>query len=82
VKKGQTLNEIADAFRIPSRYLARENALCGEVWEGQIIKIPKCARNLYQVRGGESKSLLCGSIQNFEQRNRTKCFYPTQVIFL
>lgn len=82
VKKGQTLREIAFTFRIPPCVLARENELCEEVHEGQVLKIPKCRVNLYTVRGGESKTLLCGSKENFEQRNRTKCLYPTQVIVL
>ena len=82
VKKGQTLRDIAIAFRLPPRVLAKENALTGEVHEGQVLKIPVCEGNLYTVRGGESKSLLCGSKENFEERNGTKCLYPTQVIFL
>lgn len=82
VKKGQTLTEIASAFRLPPRVLARANALSGEVCEGQVLVIPAYAGNLYTVRGGESKSLLCGSKENFEVRNKTKCLYPTQVIFL
>lgn len=82
VKKGQTLTEIASAFRLPPRVLAKANALNSEVREGQVLKIPACAGNLYTVRGGESKTLLCGSKESFEERNGTKCLYPTQVIFL
>ncbi|MDE6059844.1 MAG: LysM peptidoglycan-binding domain-containing protein [Clostridia bacterium] len=82
VKKGQTLREIAFTFGIPPRVLARENELSKEVYEGQVLRIPSCRGNLYTVRGGESKTLLCGSRENFEKRNGTKCLYPTQVIVL
>lgn len=82
VKKGQTLTEIASAFRLPPRVLAKANALQCDVREGQVLRIPASEGNLYTVRGGESKSLLCGSKQNYEERNKTKCLYPTQVIFL
>lgn len=82
VKRGQTLFTIAETFRIPPRVLAAVNALDGEVREGQVLTIPAERRNLYVVRGGESKTLLCGSPENFEARNRTKCLYPAQVIWL
>ena len=82
MKKGQTLSEIASVFRLTPCFLARENGLHEEVREGQVLVIPKCSRNLYVVRGGESKTLLCGSKENFEKRNATKCLYPTQTIFL
>ena len=81
VKRGQKLATVARAFGCPPRALAAFNDLSEEIEEGQIIKIPPC-RNLYKVRGGESKSLLCGSEEGFEERNGTKCFYPAQQIFL
>lgn len=82
VKKGQSVREIALTFGMPPRVLAAENALTREVTEGQILTIPQERCNLYTVRGGESKSLLCGSDEAFESRNRTKCLYPAQVVFL
>lgn len=82
VKKGQGIREIAVAFGVPPRVLAKENGLTREAEEGQILQIPRLRRNLYTVRGGESKALLCGSDEAFEQRNRTKCLYPTQIVFL
>lgn len=82
VKRGQTLSDIARTFSIPPKILAAENGLTEEVREGQVLALPKCGRNLYVVRGGESKSLLCGSKENYESRNATKCFYPTQIIVL
>lgn len=82
VKKGQRVKEIAAAFGLPPRVLIGENALTCEVQEGQILAIPHMCGNLYEVRGGESKSLLCGSPQSFQARNNTKCLYPTQVVLL
>lgn len=82
VKRGQRLGEIAKAFSLPPRYLAQENGLKEEVEEGQILFIPSERRNLYVVHGGESKTALCGSEENFELRNRTKCLYPAQIVFL
>lgn len=82
VKKGQTLGSVAAAFGVPPRLLAERNGLTDEVREGQILKIPEAGRNLYRVRGGESKTLLCGSPENFYERNGTNCFYPCQAVFL
>lgn len=82
VKKGQTLSAVAKAFGLPPRILAVENALSEELFEGQILFIPACEGNLYTVRGGESKTLLCGSAENFGRKNRTDCFYIGQVILI
>lgn len=82
VKRGQRLAEIARAFSCPPRVLAFVNGLTEEVREGQVLFIPRERRNLYVVRGGESKTLLCGSPEAFENRNRTKYLYPSQEIWL
>ena len=82
VKKGQTLSEIASVFRVPPCLLAKQNNLTQEVQEGQVLSIPVCGRDRYVVHGGESKTLLCGSKENYESRNGTKCLYPTQVVYL
>jgi len=49
---------------------------------GQVLIIPARAGNLYVVRGGESKTLLCGSPESFERKNATVWLYPAQEIFL
>ena len=72
VKEGQKLMEIAAAFGVPPRLLAAVNGLEGEPDAG----------NLYTVRGGESKSLLCGSPARFFEKNRTHCLYPGQRVLL
>lgn len=82
VKRGQTLSEIARVFLLPARVLAFANGLTEEVHAGQVLKIPARAGNLYRVRGGESKTLLCGSPESFERKNATACLYPAQEIFL
>lgn len=82
VKKGQSLSAIASVFRVPPRVLAAFNGLTGEPHEGAVLSIPPDRRNLYVVRGGESKSLLCGSAENFESRNHTKWLYPGQIVWL
>ena len=82
VKKGQTLSAVAKAFGLPPRILAVENALEEELFEGQILTIPPCEGNLYTVQGGESKTLLCGSAENFEKKNKTACLYIGQTVVL
>lgn len=81
VKRGQTLEEIACAFGVPPRALARCNDLTQQPGEGYVLKIPPRG-NLYTVRGGESKTLLCGSPRRYEERNGTRVIYPAQVIVL
>lgn len=82
VKRGQSLWDIAAAFRLPPRIIAECNHLKEEPQEGSVLYIPQQNGNLYIVKGGESKSLLCGSAACFEEKNRTKAFYPAQVVIL
>ena len=82
VKKGQTLLEIAQTFLLPPRVLAFSNNLSKDPQEGAVLYIPPRCGNLYTVRGGESKRLLCGSDENFEKINCTKLLYPAQIILI
>ena len=82
VKRGQKIADIARTFLMPPRVLAAFNDLSEEPQEGQILEIPEGEGNLYLVRGGESKSLLCGSPEAFEKKNRTALFYPMQMIWI
>lgn len=82
VKKGQTLQDIALAFSRPARLIAVFNGLTEEPKEGEILLIPETEGNLYTVRGGESKTLLCGSDEAFLKKNGTACLYPTQTVLL
>ena len=82
VKRGQTLCCVAHAFGLPPRVLAAENGLSEELFEGQLLKIPAAAGNLYIVRGGESRRLLCGSEENVERRNKTALLYIGQSVLI
>lgn len=82
VKKGQKLSDIAAAFCVPARVLAAINRLKEEPREGSVLQIPAERYNLYTVQGGESKQLLCGSAENFEQRNQTKYLYIGQTVWI
>ena len=53
----------------------KENGLNEEVKSGQLLMIPKERGNLYVVKEGDTKSLLCGSAENYEKRNGTPVFY-------
>ncbi len=82
VKRGQTICSVAKTYHIPPRLLAAENSLTEELSEGQVLRIPPAEGHLYVVRGGESKTLLCGSPENFRKKNGTDCFYIGQTILL
>ena len=82
VKRGQTLEDIANAFGMPSALLASRNALASAPEAGQVLFIPKERGNLYTVRGGESKTLLCGSPERFQERNGTARLYIGQTVYL
>lgn len=82
VKRGQTISTIANAYGLPPRLLASFNGLEREVEEGQVLAIPKREGHLYVVRGGESKTLLCGSPESFEKKNGTKWLYVGQIVIL
>ena len=75
VKKGQTLREISRAFGVAERVLIKTKALFSEVWEGQILRIPACCGNAYTARVGDSKALLCGSEENYREKNGTDALY-------
>ncbi len=81
VKKGQTLTAVAKTFRLPPRLLASANRLSEEIREGQVLVLP-AGGDLYTVRGGESKALLCGSEEAFRTRNGTDVFYIGQTVLL
>ena len=82
VKKGQSLLQIAETFRLPLRVLAACNRLSAEPQQGCVLQIPEACGNLYMVKGGETKSLLCGSVEKFYEKNCTESFYPAQIVIL
>ncbi len=82
LKRGQTLADCAAAFGLTPRLLAVYNRLTEEPFFGQVLKIPPAAGDLYTVRGGETRSLLCGSPAVFRQKNGTDCLYIGQTVLL
>ncbi len=80
VKRGQTLCGVAQTFGLPPRTLARENGLTEELFAGQVIRIPPKTGDLYVVRGGESKTLLSGSPQKFEEKNGKHLYIGQSVL--
>ena len=82
VKNRQKLSDIAAAFSVPVCRLARENALTEEPCAGQVLFIPQNCGNLYCPRGGESRTLLCGSEENFLSRNGTSALFPAQRVYV
>lgn len=81
VRHNQTLEGIARTFGVTARLLAAENGLSSEPSEGQVLIIPPSA-NLYVTQGGESRTLLCGSVDRFLRRNATARLYPGQEVML
>ncbi len=81
VRRGQTLAVISRTFGVPPRLLAAVNGLCAEPPAGTLLLIPP-ACNVYRVRGGETRALLCGSDEAFAQKNGTRCLYPGQIVAL
>ena len=75
VKEGQTLGEIARVFSVSPYLLAKDNGLRDQPFAGQILRIPDARGNLYTVRAGDTKELLCGNEENYERLNGTKIFY-------
>ena len=82
VKRGQTLEEIARAFGLPPSLLIAQNNLTSAPEAGQVLLLPQEHGNLYTVRGGESKTLLCGSPERFQERNGTARLYIGQTVYL
>ena len=75
VKRGQTLEEIADYFSVSERLLAQENGLSEPPYAGQILFIPTESGNAYTVQEGDTKALLCGTEEAYRRKNGTDIFY-------
>ena len=75
VREGQTLKEIAAYYSVSEYLLARLNGLHEPPFLGQILCVPSERGNAYIVREGDTKTLLCGSIESYEKKNGTDIFY-------
>lgn len=82
VKKGQTVKSVCAAFGVPPMLFKAENCLKKELFCGQIVKIPRVDGNVYTAQAGDSKALLCGSNENYEQKNKAKLLYPGLTVLL
>ena len=69
------MQQIAAYYSVSEFLLVRENALTGEPFEGQILKIPDQTGNAYFVREGDTKALLCGDNEGYMRKNGTDIFY-------
>ncbi len=81
-KEGQTLEEIAAYFSVSKWLLAKENGLTEAIYTGQILRIPQERGNLYTVKVGDTKELLCGSADNYFRKNGTDIFYIGMQVIL
>lgn len=81
VSDGETLESIAETYRLPVRDIAVENGLAQSIWVGQVLVLPERKGNLYTVQAGDSKPLLCGSKESYERLNG-KILYPTQKVWI
>ena len=82
VKKGQTLREIADYFSVSEFLLVKINCLTSPPFAGQILRIPEEKGNVYTAQAGDTKTLLCGSEENYYRRNGTDVLYPEMPVVL
>lgn len=82
VQAGQSLEEIAAYFSLSPYLLARVNGITSPLKPGKILKIPSEYGNAYFVCEGDTKTLLCGSEENYFRRNGTGVFYIGMKIIL
>lgn len=82
VQEGQSLEEIAAYFSVSPYLLAKRNGLSAPIEAGRILEIPCERGNAYCVREGDTKTLLCGSDENYFLRNGTEAFYIGMKIIL
>lgn len=81
VAQGETLALLAETYRLPIRDIVLENGLTEEIWVGQVLVLPNRKGNLYTAQAGDSKTLLCGSKENYECLNGER-LYPTQKVWI
>ena len=82
VKEGQTLKDISRVFGVAVGVLIRDNRLTEEVFAGQALYISEVRGNVYVAQAGDTKSLICGSEQQYFQRNGTHILYPEMQVIL
>lgn len=69
VKAGQSLWDIAETLGTSAFLLSQTNGLTEEPFAGQVLSVPSLRGNLYTVTANDTKTLLCGSVENYEKKN-------------
>ena len=82
VRFGETLRSIARAYQIPESVLVLENGLKREPFVGQVLILAKKRGNYYTAQAGDDCKLLCGSKENYKQKNGTEILYPQMKVWL
>ncbi|MBE7068051.1 MAG: LysM peptidoglycan-binding domain-containing protein [Clostridiales bacterium] len=82
VKNGQSLSDVARAFCVSARVLAKANGLSEELQKGQILRIPESAGNAYTATATDTPALLCGSGEKFIEKNGGAYLYPGMRVIL
>lgn len=77
----ETLEKIAETYRLPVRELIKANGLKREVQAGEILLLPERKGDLYTAQAGDNKELLCGSKEKYEEKNG-KILYPGLKVWL
>lgn len=81
VKRGQTVASLAKEVGVTPYLLVAVNGLKEELFEGQIVFLPR-GGNVYTVREGDTKALLCGSKDRYLEKNGADIFYPGMKVLL
>ena len=82
VKKGQTLAEVARAFCVAERRIVKDNGLTVELYDGQILRIPKEYGNAFIAHETATKAVCCGNDKRYEEKNGTDILYPGMRVIL
>jgi LysM repeat protein len=82
VKKGQTIERIAERFSLPPSLLVKENGLKQQVYAGQILRIPTQRGNAFTAHEQATKALCCGDDKRYEEKNGTDILYPGMRVIL
>ncbi len=69
------MRSIAEAFCVSEFLLVKINGLQAQPFVGQVLEIPTPRGNAYTVKKGDTKTLLCGSDEQFTYKNGTDILY-------
>lgn len=81
VKKGQTIKSLSAELSTTPYAIIAQNGLTAELFEGQLINLPR-PTDVYTVQAGDTKELLCGGGDAYREKNGTDVFYLGQRVCL